>query len=117
MSTENLEELKARVNRLKGLLDDPHPGLGTWAMAYGKAMQAISDFWNCDAPEPDTERLDWFAEYGTSVATTVTGSSEGVTCSVDLKWWRGRERIATAKGSTLPEALRAAIDIAMKDEL
>lgn len=40
-----LEELRANVGRLKALLDDPHPGLATWCECYGRAMQAVSDFW------------------------------------------------------------------------
>jgi hypothetical protein len=41
-----LDELRVLVNRLKYLLDDPQPGLATWAQFYGETMQAISDKWN-----------------------------------------------------------------------
>ncbi len=55
----DLEELKGIVNRLKNLLDDPHPGLTTWCEAYGKRMQQLSDFWNADA-----ESSEWKDKFG-----------------------------------------------------
>ena len=39
------EELKEHVRKLKMLLDDPHPGLLTWAMMYRDHMKAISNYW------------------------------------------------------------------------
>jgi hypothetical protein len=32
------EELYKLVTQLKQLMDDPHPGLFTWVMAYGQAQ-------------------------------------------------------------------------------
>jgi hypothetical protein len=44
-STPNLDDLRQRVNHLKNLLDDPHPGLFTWVKAYSDAIKAIIEFW------------------------------------------------------------------------
>lgn len=43
--TPNLDYLKEKARILSDLLNDPHPGLMTWVLAYSKAMQAISNFW------------------------------------------------------------------------
>ncbi len=48
----DIDILKAQVVRLKNLLDDPHPGLSTWAGAFGELMEAISKNWG--------EKLQWF---------------------------------------------------------
>lgn len=44
--TPNIDYLREQVAKLKMLLDDPQPGLASWAQMYGERMQAISDFWN-----------------------------------------------------------------------
>ncbi len=44
----DLKSLATEVRKLKRLLDDPQPGLFTWAQMYGDSMQAMSDFWNED---------------------------------------------------------------------
>lgn len=50
----DIEILKGQIVRLKNLLDDPHPGLSTWAGAFGELMEAISKNWN-DRPKEDVE--------------------------------------------------------------
>ena len=44
-STPNLDYLREQVTQLKGLLDNPHPGMATWCAAYARNMKAINDFW------------------------------------------------------------------------
>ena len=39
-----IEELKVEVNKLKNLLDDPHPGLLTWNQFVRDRLIAISKF-------------------------------------------------------------------------
>jgi hypothetical protein len=38
----NLKNLLAKVNRLKSLLDDPHPGVLTWRQAYCAAALDVA---------------------------------------------------------------------------
>ncbi len=40
---EQIETLKERAARLQGLLDDPHPGLATWMMMVGRALDSIAE--------------------------------------------------------------------------
>jgi hypothetical protein len=42
---EKLHELKLYTHRLKSLLDNPHPGLITWCMAVGRAVELIVKWW------------------------------------------------------------------------
>jgi hypothetical protein len=39
--TPNLDFLRGEVNKLKDLLDDPHPGLSTWNMAVANCLDKI----------------------------------------------------------------------------
>lgn len=48
MNDTELEKLKEHVNKLKSLLDDPHPGISSWISAYVCQMKFIADFWNND---------------------------------------------------------------------
>lgn len=41
-----MNELKKHVDALKQLLDDPEPGLSSWARAYAMEMFWISNYWN-----------------------------------------------------------------------
>jgi hypothetical protein len=50
--TPNIAFLREQVDGLKRLLDDPHPGLSTWAKMYGDRMQALSNFWNAEEAAP-----------------------------------------------------------------
>jgi hypothetical protein len=43
--TPNLDRLRREVDILKRLLDDPHPGLITWNMAYARQMEKLVAFW------------------------------------------------------------------------
>jgi len=41
---EDVEKLLEHVNALKGLLDDPRPGVFTWNSMVGKRIEEISKF-------------------------------------------------------------------------
>jgi hypothetical protein len=43
--TPNLDFLRDRVNKLKKLLDDPHPDLFTWRQMLQDRMDEITGFW------------------------------------------------------------------------
>jgi hypothetical protein len=43
--TPNLDRLRREVDILKLLLDDAHPGLITWNMAYCLQVEKIIAFW------------------------------------------------------------------------
>ena len=43
---EYLDRLLLEVNKLKSLLEDPHPGLSTWCTCYAKQMDKIVNFWH-----------------------------------------------------------------------
>jgi hypothetical protein len=57
--TSQRNELKEHVDRLKKLLDDPHPGLSTWVHAYGQEVNWLMDFWGepPEQPQPEAVRL------------------------------------------------------------
>lgn len=40
---ERIQELKQKACRLNSLLDDPHPGLATWMIAVGRAIDDIAE--------------------------------------------------------------------------
>ena len=40
----NIEKLLIEATALKGLLEDPHPGLSTWQSAYQARVDAISEY-------------------------------------------------------------------------
>lgn len=42
----HIEELSAIVNKLKGLLDDPHPGLITWRQHYNETVKEFFAFFD-----------------------------------------------------------------------
>ena len=41
----NITELKSHVDKLAGLLSDPHPGLFTWLNAVNNKIEAIAEFY------------------------------------------------------------------------
>jgi len=43
--TPRLDELREHVEKLKVLLDNPHPELISWGRFYHERMTAINDFW------------------------------------------------------------------------
>lgn len=45
----HLEELSDIVNRLKDLLDDPHPGVMTWREALARTSKEFLAFYDADA--------------------------------------------------------------------
>ena len=55
MSTPNIDALRAHVNTLKKLVDDPQPGLATWCEMYGREIKWFTAFWT---DEPTTEQID-----------------------------------------------------------
>lgn len=57
----NLETFSARVRRVASLLNDPHPGLTSWALMLGAEMKALALEWGyIDPPawrdQPPTEQ-------------------------------------------------------------
>lgn len=44
--TPNLDYIKEEVGKLKSLLDDAHPGMREWWLAYGKQVEKLLSFWN-----------------------------------------------------------------------
>lgn len=52
---ENIEYVLNLINRLKRLLDDPHPNSLSWVVMYSEFMQKISDYWNSDEPSEDNQ--------------------------------------------------------------
>ena len=44
----HLDALREKVERLKRLLDDPHPGLHTWVIALDRAIVAITREYHVD---------------------------------------------------------------------
>lgn len=42
----NIEDLLGRVNRLKAILEDPHPGLYVWRQAYADASKDLLAFYD-----------------------------------------------------------------------
>jgi hypothetical protein len=42
----SLDELREEVDKLKSLLDDPHPGLPAWGSFFAERMHNISNYWN-----------------------------------------------------------------------
>ena len=65
--TPNIDWLREEVNKLKSLLDDPHPGLSTWNEFYISQVKKLMNFWNAEKPpnevnSADTEKIS-SAEY------------------------------------------------------
>jgi hypothetical protein len=44
--TQVLDEYRELVRRLKGLLDDPQPGLSSWSLMFGATMNSLIALWN-----------------------------------------------------------------------
>ena len=42
---DSLEYLQEHVEKLLGLIKDPHPGLFTWCQAYADEMKWIVQYW------------------------------------------------------------------------
>lgn len=58
----NLTEIRYRVDKLKRLLDDPHPGLSAWREAYGRASQSVLEFYGIDVDKIKQETRDLAVE-------------------------------------------------------
>lgn len=39
----NIQHITELANRLKGLMDDPHPGLLTWTESFQKAIEGLAE--------------------------------------------------------------------------
>jgi hypothetical protein len=44
----NLTDLKGRMERLRLMLEDPHPGLYTWRLEYERAVEQLLAFFEAD---------------------------------------------------------------------
>jgi len=56
-----IPELTERINKINALLDDPHPGLGTWCAFLGERMSELIAAWQGE-PAPTAEQEadgDW----------------------------------------------------------
>ena len=42
---QKIADIQERLRNLKQLLDDPHPGLCTWTVAYERAVDSVLDFY------------------------------------------------------------------------
>jgi hypothetical protein len=42
----HISELKSRLDRLKGLVDDPHPCVGEWRRAFNTAAENLLRFFD-----------------------------------------------------------------------
>jgi hypothetical protein len=42
----SLDELREEVDKLKSLLDDPHPGLMSWSCFFVERMHNITSYWH-----------------------------------------------------------------------
>lgn len=52
---ESIPIIKAHVDKLSVLLNDPHPGLGTWALMFGRQMIWLTNYWEHGIEFADAE--------------------------------------------------------------
>ncbi len=54
----NITDLQGRLESLRLLLADPHPGLFTWRMAYERAANRLLEFFDADPDAAERVRYE-----------------------------------------------------------
>ena len=55
---KSIDEYRELVRRLKGLLDDPQPGLSSWSLMFGATMNSLVALWHSGAdPQEEQESI------------------------------------------------------------
>jgi hypothetical protein len=100
-----IPELTERINKINALLDDPHPGLGTWCAFLGQRMGELIAAWQGEPAPVEQEADGELLKNAYDVWCAANGGQKGLEAALAIarahsahppEGWYSTEQVKTA---------------------